>query len=140
MGRWILQIAPKVCVSLVALAAASAAWPTIAIAQRGTTVTTAGVAEESTGLSEIVVTAQKRDQNLQNVPVSVSSITGDQLSTVGVVDTTQLNIAVPAINIRVTNSSFSPSIRGIGTAAINVENPVALYIDATSTMSSRFRC
>jgi iron complex outermembrane receptor protein len=137
MGRWILQIAPKVCVSLVALAAASAAWPTIAIAQRGTTVTTAGVAEESTGLSEIVVTAQKRDQNLQNVPVSVSSITGDQLSSVGVVDTTQLNIAVPAINIRVTNSSFSPSIRGIGTAAINVENPVALYIDGVYYPSQR---
>jgi iron complex outermembrane receptor protein len=126
---------PKFAVSLVALAAAGAAWPAAVAAQ--TSPAGSGVAEEESGLGEIVVTAQKRAQNLQDVPVSVSSATGDQLATVGVTDTTQLNVAIPAINIRVTNSSFSPSIRGIGTAAINVENPVALYIDGVYYASQR---
>jgi iron complex outermembrane receptor protein len=128
---------PKLSVSLMALAAASVAWPTIASAQTSTPVADGAVANESSGLSEIIVTAQKRAQNLQRVPVSVSSVTGEQLSAVGVSDTTQLNVAIPAINIRVTNSSFSPSIRGIGTAAINVENPVALYIDGVYYPSQR---
>ncbi len=93
--------------------------------------------DEDDGLNVIVVTAQKREQDLQDVPLSVTSVTGEQLSSVGVVDTTQLNVAVPAVNIRVTNSSFSPSIRGVGTAGINVENPVALYIDGVYYASQR---
>lgn len=127
---------PNHIVSLFALAAGMA-WLAPATAQTASSQADVDAVEGASGLSDIIVTAQKRAQNLQDVPVSVASATGDQLSTVGVADTTQLNVAIPAVNIRVTNSSFSPSIRGIGTAAINVENPVALYIDGVYYPSQR---
>ena len=91
---------------------------------------TAPAAQDDTGhLADIVVTAQKRAQNVQDVPIAITALTADQLTTSGIVSTSQLNVAIPGVNIRQTVGSFQPSIRGVGTSANNVENPVALYID-----------
>ncbi|WP_374946852.1 TonB-dependent receptor [Agreia sp.] len=84
---------------------------------------------DSGQLEEIVVTAQKRVQNVQDVPIAVTAISGGQLATSGVISTTQLGVAVPGVNIRTTVGAFQPSIRGVGTSANFAENPVALYID-----------
>ena len=94
-------------------------------------------ADGDEGLQTIVVTAQKRKQDLQEVPLAVTTVAGEALEASGVVDTTRLNVVAPALNIRVTNSNFSPSIRGVGTAGINVENPVSLYIDGVYYASQR---
>ena len=40
---------------------------------------THGIAQEAAALEEILVTAQRREQNLQEVPISVSAFTGDSL-------------------------------------------------------------
>ena len=81
------------------------------------------------GLSEIVVTAQKRAENLQDVPLAVTAVSGDTLKAAAVSDTQQLTALVPGLQVRTTAGSFQPAIRGIGTSSSVVENPVALYID-----------
>ena len=87
--------------------------------------------EADSGLGEIIVTAQKRAENLQSVPIAVSAVSEQQLKTAGAVDTTSLSTVVSGLSIQVQAASFQPRIRGIGTAAIGpgIENPVALYVD-----------
>lgn len=80
-------------------------------------------------LGDIVVTAQKRAENVQDIPIAITAVSGDQLAAIGVRDTTQLTIAAPGLNVRADAGAFQPSIRGIGTSSTVVENPVALYID-----------
>lgn len=89
-------------------------------------------AEES-GLETIVVTAQKRAQNLQEVPVSVSAFTGEEMTEAVIKDMYDLTSNVPAMaafqSQSATNSSFS--IRGVGTSSQNfgLESSVGLYVD-----------
>ena len=89
-------------------------------------------AEES-GLETIVVTAQKRAQNLQEVPVSVSAFTGEEMTEAVIKDMYDLTANVPAMaafqSQSATNSSFS--IRGVGTSSQNfgLESSVGLYVD-----------
>ena len=79
--------------------------------------------------ADIVVTAQKRSENLQSVPIVISAFSNERLQTTGVQTTSQLTTLTPGLNVRITNGSFQPTIRGIGTSAGFVENPVSLYID-----------
>ncbi len=80
-------------------------------------------------IGEIVVTAQKRAENIQRVPIVISSATGAQLEAAGITNLTAINAITPGVNTRSTTGSFQPFIRGIGTGTNVVENPVALYID-----------
>ena len=82
------------------------------------------------GVDDIIVTAQRRSENLQKVPIVVTAVTGTQLVTAGVTSLTTLSLVVPGLNARTSGGGvFQPSIRGIGTSSNVVENPVALYID-----------
>lgn len=51
------------------------------------------------GIAEIVVTAQKRSQNLQNVPIAVSAIDSNTLKAKGITDTSDLMGALPSLQI-----------------------------------------
>ncbi|MEL7029251.1 MAG: hypothetical protein AAGL49_08550, partial [Pseudomonadota bacterium] len=53
-------------------------------------------------IDELVVTAQKREQNLQDVPVAISAIPSDKLEAAGVTSTTDLNIGAKLLSWRVT--------------------------------------
>ncbi|WP_022683524.1 TonB-dependent receptor [Sphingobium bisphenolivorans] len=86
-------------------------------------------AQASGGLQDIVVTAQKRAQNVQDVPIAISAVLGESLAKAGVVTTEDLKTTFAGVNIKTTSSQFQPSIRGVGTSTSNVENAVALYID-----------
>ena len=85
-------------------------------------------------LEEIVVTATKRVESLQDVGVSVAAFSGDQISRMNVTDSTDLLSRVPNLNIR---SSASPStnanvfIRGVGSTGIsfNLQSGVGFYSD-----------
>ncbi|API60828.1 hypothetical protein BSL82_17345 [Tardibacter chloracetimidivorans] len=81
------------------------------------------------GLQEIIVTAQKRSENLQTVPIAITAVSGESLASRGVSNTMQLGAASPGLNINETAGAFQPSIRGIGTSSSLAENPVALYVD-----------
>jgi iron complex outermembrane receptor protein len=102
----------------------------------GTTVVSAQEQETKTekqGLETITVTAQKRAQNLQEVPVSVTAFTGDEMAESVIKDMYDLQTNVPGLGAfqsqSATNSSFS--IRGVGTSSQNfgLESSVGLYVD-----------
>jgi len=85
------------------------------------------------GLEEIVVTAQKREQNLQNVPVAVTALGAEAIANQRIAEFSDLTRAAPSLTITQTTSSPNNSIilRGIGTFAfsIGVEPSVAVIID-----------
>ncbi len=101
----------------------------------GATVNAEEVTEKnkSSGLEVIEVTAQKRVQNLQEVPVSVSAFSGDLLAESVIKDMYDLQNSVPGLGAfqaqSSTNSNFS--IRGVGTSSQNfgLESSVGLYVD-----------
>ncbi|GHA04806.1 TonB-dependent receptor [Novosphingobium arvoryzae] len=92
-------------------------------------------AEEAvnSGLEDIVVTAQKREQNMQSVPVAVTALSGEAIANQRIADFSDLTRAAPSLTITQTTSSPNNSIilRGIGTFAfsIGVEPSVAVIID-----------
>jgi iron complex outermembrane receptor protein len=84
-------------------------------------------------LNEIVVTALKREQNLQSVPLSVSAVTSQTLKQAGVVDMRGISTLVPSLTVVQTVGPVNQSyrIRGIGSDA-NIptfEPDVALFVD-----------
>lgn len=98
--------------------------------------TTAHAANDSTSsgaLEEVVVTAQKRAQNAQDVGISISAVSGADLQTLGAVAATDITKFIPAVVMTQPNgpSSFSLSIRGVtqNDFADHQESPAAIYID-----------
>lgn len=85
------------------------------------------VSSDDSGLAEIVVTAQKREENLQRAAVSVTAITSDDLTRKGVTDVTQLQSLAPALQI---TNSYGPTnqftLRGIGNVVLNVNIDAAV--------------
>jgi iron complex outermembrane recepter protein len=80
--------------------------------------------------AEIVVTAQKRTEKIQTVPIEVNVATAGQLQAAGVLNTENLGTVIPGLNIsHATLLAFVPSIRGITTVSNTSENPTALYVD-----------
>ena len=81
----------------------------------------------------VVVTAQKREQNVQDVPLAVEVIGGTQLAAAGVQDFADLNRVSPNLVIRSDTQPVNAtvSIRGVGTNAfgIGVEPSVAVVVD-----------
>ena len=113
--------------SFVAIAIATTSFATPAFAQ------TEAAADE--GLGEIVVTAQRREENLQDVPLSVDVVSGDKLAAInsGGGDIRAFAGRVPSLNIE---SSFGRTfprfyIRGIGNTDfdLNASQPVSLVYD-----------
>ncbi len=84
-------------------------------------------------LGEIVVTAQKREQLLQEVPVAVSVVTGSMIETAGGFNTESLVQLVPSLNVRKTNTQLNQALflRGVGTInfAIAAQPSVAFVLD-----------
>jgi outer membrane receptor protein involved in Fe transport len=89
-------------------------------------------------LPVIVVTAQRRAENGQSVPISISSDTAAELQAAGVQSTTDLGAIVPGLTIANTAGLEEPRIRGVGTASAGagIENSVATYIDGVYIASS----
>lgn len=85
------------------------------------------------GVSDIVVTAQKRAENVQDVPLAVTVVGAQQLENASVRDFTELTKVAPSLTIRPSDSAHNASIqiRGIGTFAFSqgVESAVAVQID-----------
>jgi iron complex outermembrane receptor protein len=90
--------------------------------------------EDTGGLEDIVVTAQRREENMQDVPVAITVANADSLSEAGITNVTNLNALSPSISFRATNMASSTSniqIRGIGTTgnARTFEGAVGVFID-----------
>jgi iron complex outermembrane recepter protein len=82
-------------------------------------------------LEEITITSQRRVENLQDVPIAVTAISGDQLEGKAIVRLSDLQFASPALSITDAGLTQSVNIRGIGLASGSpaVANGVATYVD-----------
>ncbi|MFN3468561.1 MAG: TonB-dependent receptor [Novosphingobium sp.] len=91
-------------------------------------------AQEGPGLAEIVVTATKRSENLQNVPVAVSAIPASALQAKGVFETSDLSNSMPNLQVSSPYGQQQPnfSLRGVGVGTefnANAASPVGVYVD-----------
>ena len=88
------------------------------------------VASTST-LEEVVVTAERREVNLQDVPASATVMTANSLAAQGIDNVVDLQQAAPSVAINTYNRSTFINIRGVGIAqSAPTSNPgVAYYID-----------
>ncbi|MDB5479930.1 MAG: hypothetical protein JWO83_983 [Caulobacteraceae bacterium] len=92
------------------------------------------IAQGATTISEITVTAAKRQELLVNVPVAASTLGYVQLQQYAATDLTSIAQQLPGVELQETgggNSGASFSIRGVGNLAVDYgnEQPVALVID-----------
>ncbi|WP_298166000.1 TonB-dependent receptor [Novosphingobium sp.] len=94
-------------------------------------------AQAEGGIAEIVVTAQKRAENVQNVPIAISAFAGDALRERAVSDVAQLSNAAPNVTLdggtpfSGSTAVLSAFIRGIGANdfAMNIDPGVGIYLD-----------
>lgn len=108
------------------------------LALAGTATAETAAAEQQGQLEEVVVTAQRRAERLQDVPIAVNVITADQAEKVGVTDAVTLASIVPGVRMGRTGFSGTTFIRGVGSTAGNVgqEPSVATFVDDVYLTSS----
>ncbi|CAH0350464.1 hypothetical protein SPH9361_01154 [Sphingobium sp. CECT 9361] len=88
--------------------------------------------QSSSMLGEIVVTATKRGESLQKVPISISAFSGEQIQRLGIRETTQITQQIPALHFNAWSPNLTIfSLRGISQNNFtdNLEAPVAVYQD-----------
>ena len=94
---------------------------------------TAGQAHAQTALEEVIVTASKRAQTLQEIPVAVSVVSSEQIEQAQVLDIKDLQTLVPSLRVTQLQSSANTNfiIRGFGNGANNagIEPSVGVFID-----------
>ena len=119
-----------------ALAACLLAAPTFAAAAAQAPAAVSSNAEPTT-ITEVVVTAQKRSENIQRVPIAITAFSEDSLRAKGITDLHGLTGLIPNVNLDQgapfsgSNSVLSASIRGIGQDdfAFNLDPGVGVYVD-----------
>jgi outer membrane receptor protein involved in Fe transport len=81
-------------------------------------------------LEEVIVTARKREEAIQDVPVSITAFTGDQLRDAGITNLKDLGYQVPGVQID-QSSAAQIWIRGIGQRddGSRIDAPVGVYVD-----------
>lgn len=89
---------------------------------------------QSGALEEIIVTAQKRSQNLQDVPIAVTAVTANDLKNRGAFETSDLNQSMPNFQVSSPYGQQQPnfSIRGVGVGTeynANAASPIGVYVD-----------
>lgn len=94
-------------------------------------------------VSEVVVTAQRRAERIQDVPITVAAISAETMKAAGVESVKDLSTVVPGLQIGDAVGFATPHLRGVGstTLAPGVETPIAIYVDGVyfaSTTSSLF--
>lgn len=81
----------------------------------------------------VVVTAQKRAEDIQDVPMSVSAVSGDQIEKRGVTNVAELARFLPSVAITQSNNNRNTTVfvRGVGTSGTNpgIEASVGLFLD-----------
>jgi iron complex outermembrane receptor protein len=90
--------------------------------------------ENQAGLEDIVVTARRQAENLQDVPLAVTAITGSSLADRGIFETSDLSSSVPSLQVNSVYGAAQPNftLRGIGVANefnSNAASPVGVYVD-----------
>lgn len=93
------------------------------------------------GGEEVIVTAQKRSQALQDVPVSVTAVSGETLTRAAITNVQDLQVSTPGLGVVSTNrpgTGTAVRLRGIGTAGndAGLEGSVAFAVDGVFRIRS----
>jgi iron complex outermembrane receptor protein len=117
---------------------AALCYPAFARAQTSPSAPQAPQPQADTSIEEIVVTAQRRRENLQDVPITVQAFSGQALESSGVTNAADLARVVPGMTMPTSAGYTLPHLRGVGITAIGpgIENSVALYVDGVYRGSS----
>jgi iron complex outermembrane recepter protein len=88
------------------------------------------VADER-GIETVVVTAQRREENLQSVPLSVSAFSASQIKARGLTDVSRLESSVPGFTFGRSGVDARPAIRGVRTenVGVNGDTTIGFFID-----------
>jgi iron complex outermembrane receptor protein len=87
--------------------------------------------EDISGLAEIVVTAQKRAERLQDVPIAISALTGETMERLGITNIEDLSQHVPSLTYtELSPGQYSIALRGI-TQDLGLAPTVGYYFDET---------
>ena len=116
---------------------ASALAVTLVLATSAAQAQEATVPEENGGLAEIVVTAQKRSESAQQVPIAISAVTAEALQSKGLTDIASISGQAPNVTLKSSgvfggsSSTLFTYIRGIGQNdfGFNLEPGVGVYVD-----------
>jgi iron complex outermembrane receptor protein len=92
-------------------------------------------------LEEVIVTAQRRAESLQNVPTSATVLTADLMEEKAVDSLNELQYAAPAVTISGFGSANIFNIRGIGRSQVDIDVPsgVVIYRDGAPTLAGYFQ-
>lgn len=81
-------------------------------------------------LEEVIVTAQKRAESLQDVPISVAAMSGEKMEDNGILDLEELTQYIPNVNINQGRAQPNLFIRGVGSGTnAGFEQSVGMYVD-----------
>lgn len=89
-------------------------------------------------IEEVVVTAQRREANLQSTPIAISAVTADSLKMMQIKGTEDLAIVSPGLNMPRLQGTVLPFIRGVGVSGSvpGTESGVAIYVDDVYMMET----
>ena len=101
-------------------------------AMLGTSLLTTVYAQQT--LEEVIVTAQRREQSLQEVPISISTVTSAEITRQGFREMEDLESFVPSVDIAANLHTTSITIRGMGnnTANLSVEQSAPIFVDGVT--------
>ena len=96
---------------------------------------------EVDSLEEIIVTAKRRNEDLQTTSISATVLNQDLLENKGVTDLYALQYAAPAVTVTQYGSANVFNIRGIGRSQVDIDVPsgVVIYRDGTPTLAGYFQ-
>lgn len=107
--------------------------PTMALAQdQQSTTTTARTQDRETAVEEVIVTATRREERLQDVPLSITTLSQEDLNERGIVNYDGLATATPGVVLNRASANFNNfTARGIATNGYgaNLQSTVAIYLD-----------
>ena len=125
------------CVCRAAFGAASMIAMTAAMSAQAQTSATSQADVRSDGYTDIIVTAQRREERLVDVPASIVAISGEQLTRAGINGMDDLTRQAPGVIINKTGAYLQPTVRGIGASVQGggAESNVAIYVDGVYVAS-----
>lgn len=87
--------------------------------------------EEIRQIEEVVVTARKKSESLQDVPISITAFTGSDVLEMGLSDTLSIDEKTPNLEIKTFGGQPNIFIRGVGNNDFNATtvSPVSRYVD-----------
>jgi len=82
-------------------------------------------------LEEVIVTASKREQSLQNVPIAVTALSAERLIESGVSDVEDMTVLTPGLTVGYQGGGVVLYLRGVGSSDVTAgaESAIAMYVD-----------